>query len=319
MTPAWPERIEVVDSHTEGEPTRVVVEGWPQPAGTTMAERRAFLLGHQDRLRQAVVCEPRGHDAVVGALLTPPVETGSAAGVVFFNNAGALGMCGHGLIGVVRTLEHLGRLGRGSLRVDTPVGTVGAELDGEGTVTIENVPAYCHARDVAVDVPGLGRVTGDVAWGGNWFFLTELARPPLELANVAALTDLTSRILAALRAQGVTGRDAAEIDHVELFGPPRRRDADSRNFVLCPGLAYDRSPCGTGTSAKLAVLAARGTLAPGRRWRQESITGSLVEGWLEEKDGALVPRIRGRAFVTGRATLFFDPSDPFREGFTAIR
>ena len=319
MTPAWPERIEVVDSHTEGEPTRVVVEGWPQPAGTTMAERRAFLLGHQDRLRQAVVCEPRGHDAVVGALLTPPVETGSAAGVVFFNNAGALGMCGHGLIGVVRTLEHLGRLGRGSLRVDTPVGTVGAELDGEGTVTIENVPAYCHARDVAVDVPGLGRVTGDVAWGGNWFFLTELARPPLELANVAALTDLTSRILAALRAQGVTGRDAAEIDHVELFGPPRRRDADSRNFVLCPGLAYDRSPCGTGTSAKLAVLAARGTLAPGRRWRQESITGSLFEGWLEEKNGALVPRIRGRAFVTGRATLFFDPSDPFREGFTAVR
>ena len=319
MTPAWPERIEVVDSHTEGEPTRVVVEGWPQPAGTTMAERRAFLLGHQDRLRQAVVCEPRGHDAVVGALLTPPVETGSAAGVVFFNNAGALGMCGHGLIGVVRTLEHLGRLGRGSLRVDTPVGTVGAELDGEGTVTIENVPAYCHARDVAVDVPGLGRVTGDVAWGGNWFFLTELARPPLELANVAALTDLTSRILAALRAQGVTGRDAAEIDHVELFGPPQREDADSRNFVLCPGLAYDRSPCGTGTSAKLAVLAARGTLAPGRRWRQESITGSLFEGWLEEKNGALVPRIRGRAFVTGRATLFFDPSDPFREGFTAVR
>ena len=319
MTPAWPERIEVVDSHTEGEPTRVVVEGWPQPAGTTMAERRAFLLRSQDHLRQAVVCEPRGHDAVVGALLTPPVETGSAAGVVFFNNAGALGMCGHGLIGVVRTLEHLGRLGRGSLRVDTPVGTVGAELDGEGTVTIENVPAYCHARDVAVDVPGLGRVTGDVAWGGNWFFLTELARPPLELANVAALTDLTSRILAALRAQGVTGRDAAEIDHVELFGPPQREDADSRNFVLCPGLAYDRSPCGTGTSAKLAVLAARGTLAPGRRWRQESITGSLFEGWLEEKDGALVPRIRGRAFVTGRATLFFDPSDPFREGFTAVR
>jgi proline racemase len=244
---------------------------------------------------------------------------GSAAGVVFFNNAGALGMCGHGLIGVVRTLEHLGRLGRGSLRVDTPVGTVGAELDGEGTVTIENVPAYCHARDVAVDVPGLGRVTGDVAWGGNWFFLTELARPPLELANVAALTDLTSRILAALRAQGVTGRDAAEIDHVELFGPPQREDADSRNFVLCPGLAYDRSPCGTGTSAKMAVLAARGTLAPGRRWWQESITGSLFEGWLEEKDGALVPRIRGRAFVTGRATLFFDPSDPFREGFTAVR
>jgi 4-hydroxyproline epimerase len=319
VTPAWPERIEVVDSHTEGEPTRVVVEGWPQPAGDSMAERRSFVLRSQDHLRQAVVCEPRGHDAVVGALLTPPVETGSAAGVVFFNNAGALGMCGHGLIGVVRTLEHLGRLGRGWLRVDTPVGTVGAELDGEGAVTIENVPAYCHARDVVLDVPGLGRVTGDVAWGGNWFFLTELATPPLELTNVAALTDLTSRILAALRAQGVTGRDAAPIDHVELSGPPHRKDADSRNFVLCPGLAYDRSPCGTGTSAKMAVLAARGQLVPGRRWRQESITGSRFEGWLEETSGGLVPYIRGRAFVTGRATLFFDPSDPFREGFTAVR
>ena len=186
-------------------------------------------------------------------------------------------------------------------------------------MTIENVPAFCHARDVEVAVPGLGLVTGDVAWGGNWFFLTELPDPPLDLAHVAALVDATSRILAALRAQGLTGRDGSEIDHVELLGPPRRPDADSRNFVLCPGLAWDRSPCGTGTSAKMAVLAARGKLAPGQRWRQESLTGSLFEGWLEERDGALVPRVRGRAFVTGRATLFFDPRDPFREGFTAAR
>jgi proline racemase len=284
-----------------------------------MAERRAFLLARQDRLRRAVVCEPRGHDAIVGALLTPPVEPGSAAGVVFFNNAGALGMCGHGAIGVVRTLEHLGRLSPGPVRIDTPVGTVGAELEAGGAVTIENVPAYCHARDVEVEVEGLGRVRGDVAWGGNWFFLTEIPAPPLDLACVAALTDASSRILVALRARGVAGRDGAAIDHVELFGPPRRPDADSRNFVLCPGLAYDRSPCGTGTSAKMAVLAARGRLAPGRRWRQESITGSLFEGWLEERGGALVPRVRGHAFVTGRATLIFDPRDPFREGFAAAR
>ena len=284
-----------------------------------MAERRAFLLGHQDRLRQAVVCEPRGHDAMVGALLTPPVEASSLVGVVFFNNAGTLGMCGHGLIGVVRTLEFLGRLAPGALRIDTPVGTVGAVLEAEGAVTIENVPAFCHAQDVSVDVPGLGRVTGDVAWGGNWFFLTALEAPTLELANAALLTDATSRVLEALAAQGITGRDGAVIDHIELYGPARRPDADSRNFVLCPGRAYDRSPCGTGTSAKLAVLAARGKLAPGRRWRQESITGSLFEGWLEEKDGALVPHIRGRAYVTGRSTLFFDAADPFREGFTAAR
>lgn len=315
----WPARIEVVDSHTEGEPTRVVVDGWPLPPGATMAERRSELLRSQDRLRQAVVCEPRGHDAVVGALLTPPVTPGAAAGVVFFNNAGALGMCGHGLIGVVRTLEHLGRLAAGEIRIDTPVGTVGAELHPDGSVTIENVPARCHARDVAVEVPGLGQVVGDVAWGGNWFFLTELGSPPLELAHLVELTDATTRILRSLREQGITGADAAEIDHVELFAPPARPDADGRNFVLCPGFAYDRSPCGTGTSAKLAVLHARGRLAVGERWRQESITGSLFTGWLEEKGGVLVPRVNGRAFVTGRTTLFFDPADPFREGFTAVR
>jgi 4-hydroxyproline epimerase len=315
----WPEGVEVVDSHTEGEPTRVVVKGWPLPEGRTMAERRAFLLAHQDRLRQAVVCEPRGHDAVVGALLTPPVEPGSLAGVVFFNNAGGLGMCGHGLIGVVRTLEHLGRLAPGGVLIDTPVGTVGAELEADGAVTIANVPAECHARDVAIDVPGLGPVSGDVAWGGNWFFLTDSPGIPLDLAHARALTEASVRILEALRETGICGRDGAVIDHVELFGPPRRQDADSRNFVLCPGLAFDRSPCGTGTSAKMAVLAARGRLRPGQRWRQESVTGSLFEGWLEERAGVLVPHVRGRAFVTARATLLFDPRDPFREGLTGAR
>jgi len=181
------------------------------------------------------------------------------------------------------------------------------------------VPVFCHARDVPVEVAGLGRVTGDVAWGGNWFFLTEVPGLPIDLAHVAALTDATSRILSTLRAAGVTGRDGAVIDHVELIGPPRRPDADARSFVLCPGLAYDRSPCGTGTSAKMAALAARGKLGPGQRWRQESVTGSLFEGWLEERGGLLVPHVRGRAFVTGRATLLFDARDPFREGFTAAR
>ena len=315
----WPDRIEVVDSHTGGEPTRVVVSGWPVPLGATMAERRAALLRDDDALRQAVVCEPRGHDAVVGALLTPPVEPGSEAGVIFFNNAGGLGMCGHGLIGLVRTLEFLGRLAPGRARVDTPVGTVGAELHEDGAVTVENVPARCFARDVAVSVPGLGEVVGDVAWGGNWFFLTALAEPPLELGRLDALTDVSARIMRALRNQGIRGEDGAEIDHVELFGPPQRADADSRNFVLCPGLAYDRSPCGTGTSAKMACLHARGKLAPGQTWRQESITGSLFEGRLEKRGADLVPFVRGHAFITAQTTLFFDGKDPFREGFTAAR
>jgi proline racemase len=313
----WPERVEVVDSHTEGEPTRVVIDGWPALDGATLAARRDDMLRRHDRLRQAVVCEPRGHDAVVGALLTPPVGSGSAAGVIFFNNAGALGMCGHGLIGLVRTLEHLGRLDPGPVRIDTPVGSVAAELHEDGSVTIENVPAFCHAQDVGVDVPGLGGIRGDVAWGGNWFFLTELPDFALELENLAALKDVTTRIRRALRAQGITGKDDAEIDHVELVGPARHRDADARNFVLCPGLAWDRSPCGTGTSAKMAALAARGKLKPGQRWRQESLTGGRFEGWLEERNGDLVPHVRGRAFVIGRATLLFDPRDPFREGFTA--
>ena len=314
---AYPESIRVIDSHTEGEPTRVVVEGWPQPAGATMAARRDDLRARFDHLRAAVVNEPRGHAAVVGALLTPPVEPGSTAGVIFFNNVGYLGMCGHGLIGVVRTLEHLGRLGPGAVRIDTPVGTVGALLEQDGGVTIENVPAYCHALDVAVEVPGVGRVVGDVAWGGNWFFITELPGLALDLGNADALLRTTRATLEALRAQGITGANGEEIDHVELSAPARRADADGRNFVLCPGGEYDRSPCGTGTSAKMAVLHARGELEPGREWRQESVTGSLFTGWLTRRDGALVPHIRGRAFITGEATLRFDARDPFRGGLVA--
>jgi len=313
---SFPEAVEVVDSHTEGEPTRVILAGWPQPSGETMAARRQALLSTQDHLRRAVVCEPRGHDAMVGALLTPPVATGSAAGVIFFDNAGAIGMCGHGLIGVVRTLEFLGRLSPGRVRLDTPVGSVGAELHPDGVVTVENVPAVCHALDVSLEVPGLGPVTGDIAWGGNWFFLTRLPEPALELRFVNRLVDATARIKSALAAAGIRGANGAEIDHVVLFGPPTRDDADSRNFVLCPGLAYDRSPCGTGTSAKMAALAARGSLAPGQPWRQQGITGGLFTGWLEQRGGDLVPFIRGRAFVTGRATLFFEPRDPLRGGFT---
>ncbi len=315
--PAFPAMIQVVDSHTEGEPTRVVVDGWRQPAGSTMAARRDDLAARWDHLRSAVICEPRGHDAMVGALLTPPVSQGSAAGVIFFNNVGYLGMCGHGTIGVVRTLEHLGRITAGQVHLDTPVGSVTAELGTDGAVTIRNVPSYSHARDVAVEVPGLGRIVGDVAYGGNWFFLTHWDRTPLVLEGVDELTRMTRGIMAALRAQGVTGQAGAEIDHVELSAAPRRPDADARNFVLCPGGAYDRSPCGTGTSAVMAARHARGALALGAPWRQESITGSLFTGWLEEQGGQLIPYVRGTAFITGESTLRFDPTDPFRAGLTS--
>jgi 4-hydroxyproline epimerase len=314
LTVTFPETVRVIDSHTEGEPTRVVVDGWPQPAGATMAERRDELRRSWDRLRRGVVDEPRGHTAMVGALLTPAVSAGCTAGVIFFNNTGYLGMCGHGLIGVVRTLAHLGRLGPGSVSIDTPVGVVGAVLEADGSVTIRNVPAYCHARDVAVNVPGVGRVVGDVAWGGNWFFITHLPEPPLEPRYVPELLRMTRSILAALPEAGVFGANGAPIDHVELTAPGDGTGADARNFVLCPGGEYDRSPCGTGTSAKLAVLHAAGALAVGQPWRQAGISGGVFTGWLAEHDGVLVPFIRGRAWITGEAELRFDATDPFRGG-----
>ena len=309
---AIPSSIRVVDSHTEGEPTRVVIDGLPQPAGASMAERRDDLRARYDHLRRAIVCEPRGSSAIVGALLTPPVTPDSLAGIVFFNNETYLGMCGHGLIGVVRTLEHLGRLAPGVVRFDTPVGAVSAELNADGSVTIQNVPAYCHALDAAVTVPELGVVTGDVAYGGNWFFITHLDLP-LDLGHVGELTRITQSIQDAIDEQGTA--DDVPIDHIEVSGPPRRADADARNFVLCSGGEYDRSPCGTGTSAVMATLHARRRLAIGQEWRQESITGSRFTGWLTEGSrGELVPHIRGTAFVTGEATLRFDPADPFRLG-----
>ncbi len=308
-----PLEIRVIDSHTEGEPTRVVVSGWPQPSGETMADRRADMKARFDTLRRAVICEPRGHEAVVGALLTPPVNPGSETGVVFFDNAAYLGMCGHGSIGVVRTLEHLGRIGPGNVAIDTPAGTIRAELSADGSVTLENVPARCHARGIAVEVPGVGKVVGDVAYGGNWFFITSLDLT-LRMSKVDELTRVAKAISSALRESGVTGTAGEEIDHVIIFGPPDRPDADAKNFVLCPGAEYDRSPCGTGTSATMAVLAARGTLPLESPWRQESITGSVFTGWLTRQGEDLIPHIRGTAYVTGETTLRFDPRDPFRLG-----
>ena len=308
-----PRTIRVVDSHTEGEPTRVVVSGIPEPAGTTMMERRSDMKARFDHLRRAVLCEPRGHEAVVGALLTSPVSPGSLSGVVFFDNAAYLGMCGHGTMGVVRTLEYLGRLRPGPVALDTPVGTVRATLAEDGAVTIENVPAVFHARDVALEVPGVGEVVGDIAYGGNWFFITRFNRA-LRASDIEELTRITRAIADALRRDNVTGAGGAEVDHVILLGPSDREDADRKNFVLCPGAAYDRSPCGTGTSATMAMLHARGELATEQVWKQESIIGSVFHGWLSRRGEDLVPHIRGNAYITGESTLHFDPRDPFRLG-----
>ncbi|HAM73773.1 MAG TPA: 4-hydroxyproline epimerase [Verrucomicrobiales bacterium] len=305
-------RVRVIDSHTGGEPTRVVVSGGPDLGTGSLEAQLARFRADHDQFRSAVVNEPRGSDVVVGALLTPPVNPGSAAGVIFFNNVGYLGMCGHGTLGLMATLAHLGRIEPGEHRIDTPVGTVTARWHGDGRTTLRNVPSWRHARGVEVDVPGLGRVSGDIAWGGNWFFLVQQHGEALELRNVERLTDVSWRIRQALTAAGITGAEGAEIDHIELFGPPGNRENQSRNFVLCPGRAYDRSPCGTGTSAKLACLAADGKLRPGETWRQESILGSVFEGSVERsQEGQWVPVITGSAWVSAEADLILDPSDPF--------
>lgn len=301
--------LRIIDSHTGGEPTRVVLEGGPDLGAGPLAERLTRLREQHDRFRSAAVNEPRGSDVLVGAWLCPPSDPTCAAGVIFFNNVGYLGMCGHGTIGLVVTLAHLGRLAPGDHRLETPVGIVTATLHADGSVSVVNVPSWRKAKAHTVDVPGVGRVTGDVAWGGNWFYLVDAPGESLVVARAEALTERTWRIRQAVNAQGFP-----EVDHVELFGPPVSPQAQSRNFVLCPGKAYDRSPCGTGTSAKLACLAADGKLAEGAPWIQESVLGSTFTGryrWLDRAAGHVAPTITGTAHVTGEAWLRLDERDPF--------
>ena len=305
-------RIKIIDSHTGGEPTRLVVDGFPDLGTGSMAERRARLAAEHDRWRTATVLEPRGNDVIVGALLCPPVDARNATGVVFFNNSGYLGMCGHGTIGVVASLAHMGRIQPGVHGIETPVGTVQTTLHDDGSVSVRNVPAYRLHHALTVDVPGHGPVTGDVAWGGNWFFLMTKHEQRVESNNLAALTVFSLAVQKALEDQGVRGSDGGLIDHIELFADDDQ--ADSRNFVLCPGGAYDRSPCGTGTSAKLACLAADGKLQPGQVWRQASIIGSQFEASYAMEGDQLIPTLRGRAFMSAEATLLIEPNDPFGWG-----
>jgi 4-hydroxyproline epimerase len=303
-----------MDSHTGGEPTRLVMSGGPELGSVALSARLERFRAEYDDFRSAVVDEPRGSDAMVGALLCEPVDPSCAAGVIFFNNVGYLGMCGHGTIGLVATLSHVGRIGPAEHRIETPVGTVNTILHENGEVTVENVPSYRSATRVSVEVPGLGRVWGDVAWGGNWFFLIEDHNQELELDNAGVLTDFTWAVREALSDSGITGANGQEIDHIELFGASRLPGVDSRNFVLCPGKAYDRSPCGTGTSAKMACLYADGKLREGQVWKQESIVGSVFEGSIKVRDGQVYPSIKGCAFVNAEADLILDARDPFCMG-----
>jgi len=301
-------KITVIDSHTGGEPTRVVIAGGPDLGGGPVAEQLKIFREQHDRFRSAVVNEPRGSDVLVGALLVPPADKSCVCGVIFFNNVGVLAMCGHGTIGLVITLAHLGRIQPGEHKIETCVGVVTATLHANGEVSVANVPSFRTVKAASVDVPGLGKISGDVAWGGNWFFLVSEHGCDLTLANVESLTDFAWRIRQAVNAQGFP-----EVDHVELFGPPQV-GGDSRNFLLCPGKAYDRSPCGTGVSAKLACLAADGKLAEDETWIQESILGSKFTGkfhWANRARGEVIPVITGSAHIISEATLLLAENDPF--------
>ncbi|HXD00874.1 MAG TPA: proline racemase family protein [Verrucomicrobiae bacterium] len=302
-------KIQIVDSHTGGEPTRVVIADGPELGAGPPAVRREVFQTKFDRFRSGIVNEPRGSDVMVGALLLEPEDKSCVAGVIFFNNVGCLGMCGHGMIGLIVTLAHLGKITPGEHKVETPVGVVSATLHTNGDVSIANVPSWRAKKDFTVKVPSIGDVTGDVAWGGNWFYLVEHHGQKLALSNAGGLTEFCWRVRQAVNDQGFP-----EVDHIELFGAPTIAGAHSRNFVQCPGKAYDRSPCGTGTCAKLACLAADEKLLPGETWVQESIIGSTFAGrfqWLDRPSGKISPVITGTAFVNAEATQLFDEKDPF--------
>jgi 4-hydroxyproline epimerase len=310
-----PSSIKLIDSHTGGEPTRTIVSGLDLPVGTIAT--RDYLASKAEHLRTTLINEPRGFDAIVGACLCPPSDPTCVTGVVFFNNLSYLHSCLHGTIGVVETLHHLGRIQPGEHRIETPIGIIPATLAPDHTITVKNVPSYRHAKAITVDVPGHGPVTGDIAWGGNWFFLISDQGPAIRPENIPHLTQFTQAVRDALHAQNITGANHEEIDHIESFAPHQPGiKADSQNFVLCPGSAYDRSPCGTGTSAKLACLAASGQLAEKQIWRQASIIGTIFEGTYQSlpNSNKITPIITGRAHITAEITLVIDETDPFKHG-----
>jgi 4-hydroxyproline epimerase len=315
--PIFSTGVKVVDSHTAGEPTRVVVAGGPDLGSGDLRARLEVFRAQYDQFRTATICEPRGSEVVVGALLCEPSDSSAAAAVIFYNDVGYLGMCGHGTIGVVTTLAHLGRIAPGEHLIETPVGQVVTHLHPDGSVSLQNVPSYRYRTEVLVEVPGHGCFRGDIAWGGNWFFLVSDHGLSLQIEDRTELLAVSAAIRASLIACGITGKDGALIDHVELCGPPSDLSNSGRNFVLCPGASFDRSPCGTGTSAKLACLHAAGKLGLNEAWRQEGILGTVFEGSIHNSDGGgIIPSITGRAWITGESTLHFDPTDPFRNGIS---
>lgn len=319
-------RVRVIDSHTEGEPTRVVVSGGPELGAGAAQARDALARDHRDFCRGTLL-EPRGSEVLVGAVLVAPADPRCCAGAVFFNNVGVLGMCGHGTIGIARTLLHMGRIGTGSHMLETPVGCVPFDVGEGGSVTLRNVPSRRARSGVRVRLDDGTEATGDIAWGGNWFFITPApAGLPVGSARIRELEALSLRIQRALdrdglgMAEGGTATpERIRIDHVEIWSPlPTGKGW--RSFTMCPGGQWDRSPCGTGTSAKLACLAADGMAAPGEAMRAESPIGTHFDAWFDgpaDAGGSIVPSVRGRAWITAEGDLCFDAGDPCAAGLPA--
>jgi 4-hydroxyproline epimerase len=311
--------VQIIDSHTAGEPTRVVIAGGPSLGGGNLQSQLEVFRSQHDSFRTAVLSEPRGSDVLVGALLCAPHDPQAATGVIFFNDVGYLGMCGHGSIGVITTLAHLGRVAAGTHRIETPVGMIAASLHADGEVSVTNVPSYRYRSGVEIDVPEWGLMHGDIAWGGNWFFLVADHHLALHLQHRSALMAAATAVRHALDVSGIRGEGGAIIDHIEFTGPAEDPANSGRNFVLCPGAAFDRSPCGTGTSAKMACLYADGKLKADETWRQEGILGTVFEGSVTVSGDRLTPTvvtptIKGSAYITAESTLLFDDRDPFRKG-----
>ena len=300
--------MRVIDSHTAGHPTRVIVEGAPDLGTGSVAERIERMRATHDRFRSAVVSEPRGSDILEGAMLLPPSDPANTAAVIFFDNTGYMPMSGHAIIGVVATLEYLGRIrGIGMHRIETLAGVVTTETHPSGEISVQNVASFRHEKGVTLDLSGLGKITGDIAWGGNWFFLADY---DLGVGNIPHLADVARTIRKTLVRDGITAA-GKDINGVALFGAASRRGVNSRNFVLRAGRSYGRSPCGTATSAKLACLFEDGTIVEGQTWRQESIVGTVFDAWVQVIDGAIRPTIRSNAYITAESMLIVDERDPF--------
>ena len=307
--------MKIVDSHTEGEPTRTIFDAGLDLGSGSLAEKAGVFEKNYRDFCGSVLKEPRGNDAYVGALVVDSEESDCAAGVIFFNTVQNLGMCGHGTIGLSATMAYMGLIKPGHHKFETPVGKVAINLKTPNRVSVTNIESYRLLKNILIEIPSYGPLTGDVAWGGNWFFLVKESPIDIKLENFRELTDLSLQIRNALEIKGITGTQGAWIDHIELYGAPESTEANSRSFVLVPSGSYDRSPCGTGCSAKMACLAADGAWPAGKIWIQESVIGSTYALVYEQgQNGGVIVTIEGTAFVTAQVTLIFESQDPFRLG-----